>query len=211
MVRVKLCGVTRPDDALSAVALGVDAIGLNFVSDSPRCVTPEAALAIVGSLPPFVLRVGVFADQPLELVLETARRARLHCVQFHGNENPESCAAAPMPWYKAHRVGPAFRVENVNRYSGGTFLLDAFSESGRGGTGRSFDWEIARRAASYGRVILAGGLNPDNVARAIATARPYAVDVNSGVESAPGRKDADLLAAVMREVARAGAGRGDGD
>ena len=211
MVRVKLCGVTRPDDARSAVALGVDAIGLNFVTDSPRRVTPESALAIGKALPPFVLRVGVFADQPFELVVETVRRARLHCVQFHGEESPESCAAAPVSWYKAHRVGPAFRIEDVTRYAAGTFLLDTFTDSERGGTGRTFDWDIARRASSHGRVILAGGLNPDNVARAIATARPYAVDINSGVESAPGCKDADLVAAVMSEVARAGAGRGDAE
>ncbi len=202
-LRVKLCGVTRLEDALLGVDLGVDAIGFNFVAASPRRVATELARDIAAALPPFVSRIGVFADERPAVMEANARLAGLHCLQLHGEETPESCVSLAMPWYKAHRVTPEFRPEDVARYHSGTFLLDGYAPAMLGGTGRSFDWSLARRAAAYGRVILAGGLTPDNVEEAIAVARPYAVDVNSGVESAPGVKDAARLTEFMRRARRA--------
>jgi phosphoribosylanthranilate isomerase len=202
-VRVKVCGVTRLEDALAAVDLGVDAIGFNFVEGSPRRVAPELARDIAGSLPPFVARIGVFADERPPVMEATARMAGLHCLQLHGEEAPELCSTLAMPWYKAHRVAPGFRPEDVTRYASSTFLLDAHVPGRRGGTGRSFDWSVAARAGAYGRVILAGGLTPENVGRAIRTARPYAVDVSSGVESAPGLKDIGRLRSFVRSARRA--------
>ncbi len=199
-MRVKVCGITRSEDALRAATLGVDAIGFNFVAGSPRYISPGAAAEIASLLPPFILRVGVFVDEPPDQLAQKAQAARLHCLQLHGDESPETCAASPLPWYKAHRVGEGFRLEEITRYDCGTFLLDGYESGRRGGTGRSFDWEVARAAARYGRVILAGGLSPDNVRQAIQTARPYAIDVNSGVESEPGIKDPSRLGDLLRQV-----------
>lgn len=203
-VRVKMCGVVRLEDALLGVELGVDAFGFNFVEGSPRRVTPEQARDIISALPPFATKVGIFADERPRVMEATALLSGLNCLQLHGEEPPEMCAAITLPWYKAHRVGPAFRPESVTRYRSGTFLLDTAVPGKKGGTGRPFDWTVARLASAYGRVILAGGLAPQNIDQAIATARPYAVDVNSGIESAPGRKDRRLLAEFMQGVRRAG-------
>lgn len=205
IVRVKLCGVSRLEDALLGVELGVDAVGFNFVGGSPRRVTPAQARRISAALPPFITRVGVFADELPRVMEATALLAGLNCLQLHGDEPPEMCATIALPWYKAHRVGPGFEPESVRRYPSGTFLLDAGVPGRKGGTGRSFDWTVARQAAAFGRVILAGGLGPENVAQAIAAARPYAVDVNSGIESAPGRKDHRLLREFMRRAREAAA------
>jgi phosphoribosylanthranilate isomerase len=203
IVRVKMCGVVRLEDALIGVELGVDAFGFNFVAESPRRVTPEQARDLIAVLPPFTTKVGVFADERPRVMEATALVAGLNCLQLHGEEPPEVCAAIGLPWYKAHRVGRDFQPDQVMRYRSGTFLLDSAVPGRKGGTGTSFDWTVARQASAYGRVILAGGLNPDNVDQAIATARPYAVDVNSGVETAPGRKDRRLLMEFMERVRRA--------
>ncbi len=208
MVRIKLCGVTRLDDAQQAVEQGIDAIGFNFVSESPRMIEPLEARSIAAGLPAFVLRVGVFANEARDSLRDKARTARIHCIQFHGEEAPDECADAPLPWYKVHRPGHGFQLEELQRYDSGTCLLDAFQSGLRGGTGRLGDWDLARRAASLRRVILAGGLTPENVAEAIRAVRPYAVDVNSGVECSPGRKDADRLARFVQQVAACGAAGG---
>lgn len=205
IVRVKVCGITRLDDALAAVELGADAIGFNFVEGSPRRISAEQARAISMALPPFVTKVGVFADELPRVMEATALLSGVNCLQLHGDEPPEACAAIALPWYKAHRVGPRFDPESVTRYRSGTFLLDAAAPGLRGGTGRTFDWSVARQATAYGRVILAGGLTPENVGPAVAAARPYAVDANSGVESAPGRKDRRLLQEFIRRAREAGA------
>ena len=205
MVRVKVCGITRLEDALLAVELGADALGFNFVAGSPRRVGPEQARAICVALPPLIVKVGVFADELPRVMEATALLAGLNCLQLHGDEPPEACAAIGLPWYKAFRVRPEFQPEEVTRYPAGTFLLDTFVPGRRGGTGVAFDWSIARLASAYGRVILAGGLHADNVEEAIAVSRPYAVDVNSGVESAPGRKDRRRLAEFMSRARGAAA------
>ncbi|HEU4400848.1 MAG TPA: phosphoribosylanthranilate isomerase [Candidatus Polarisedimenticolia bacterium] len=206
MVRVKVCGITRLEDALLAIGLGVDALGFNFVPGSPRRVSPEQARAISSALPPFVTKVGVFADELPRVMEATVLLAGLNCLQLHGEEPPEACAEIALPWFKAHRVGPDFQARTVTRYHSTTFLLDSRVEGMKGGTGRPFDWTVAREASAYGRAIIAGGLTPDNVERAIAVARPYAVDVNSGIESAPGQKERRLLREFMRRVRRASAG-----
>lgn len=200
MVRIKLCGITRFEDALRAIELGIHALGFNFVAESPRRIEARQAESIAARLPAFVLRVGVFANEPHASLGDKARMARIHCIQFHGEEQPEECARAPLPWYKAHRPGPGFDLQELRRYDPVTSLLDACQHDRRGGTGKQGDWDLARRAALGRRIILAGGLTPGNVRSAIQSVRPYAVDVNSGVESAPGLKDHDRLARFVAQV-----------
>jgi len=200
---VKICGITRLEDALLALELGVDAFGFNFVEGSPRRIAADRARDICAALPPFVTRVGVFADELPAVMEATALLAGLNCLQLHGDEPPEVCRTIAFPWYKAYRVGPDFRPESVKLYRCGASLLDARVPGKRGGTGTTFDWSVGRQVSAYSRVIVAGGLTPDNVGDAIAAARPYAVDVNSGVESAPGRKDRRLLSEFMKSVRRA--------
>jgi len=200
IVRVKLCGLTRLEDVLLGVELGVDAFGFNFIEDSPRRITPAQARDLCAAVPPFTSRVGVFADQLPRVMEATALLAGLTCLQLHGDEPPESCRSIALPWYKAHRVGEDFQPESVSRYRSSTCLLDAYEPGRKGGTGTTFDWSVARLTSAYARVIVAGGLTPVNVGDAIATARPYAVDVGSGVESAPGKKDRRLLREFMQRV-----------
>ena len=201
-VRVKVCGVTRPEDAAAAVLAGADAIGLNFVEESPRRLTLERARDVAAAVPPFVLRVGVFANAEPEQVGRLAEALDLDAAQLHGEETPAEAARMPIPWYKAHRVDEGFAPESIAEYGRPIALLDA-AGAVRGGTGRTFDWDVARRAAAYAKIILAGGLSPENVAAAIAAASPWAVDVNSGIESAPGVKDPALLARFFAAVGAA--------
>jgi phosphoribosylanthranilate isomerase len=203
-VRVKVCGITRAADATAAVEAGADAIGLNFVEESPRRLRDDKAAEVAAAIPPLVARVGVFANAPVDRIRMLAAGLHLDAAQLHGEESPEECARLSVPWYKAHRVGDGFDTAVLALYGRPIFLLDAPGPV-RGGTGLTFDWGVARRCASFGRVILAGGLTPDNVGDAIAQARPYAVDVNSGVESAPGIKDPDRLRLFCARVAEASA------
>ncbi len=203
MVRVKICGITNWADARLAIDAGADALGFNFYPPSARCVTPAQAWSIVRRLPPFVEAVGVFVDWSFVAVDALARAAGLHAVQLHGDESPAEVAelAAARPVIKAFRVRRGFRPEVLTRYRRATaFLLDGFSWRLRGGTGKQFDWRIAQRARRYGRIILAGGLSPENVARAILDIRPFAVDICSGIEARPGKKDPARLRELMREV-----------
>jgi len=203
MVRVKICGVTNWADAKLAIDAGADALGFNFYPPSPRAVTPAQAWGIIRRLPPFVEAVGVFVNWSSDAVTAMARAVRLASVQLHGDESPRTVAecAATHPVIKAFRVDDGFRSAPLARYRrAAAFLLDGFSERLRGGTGRRFDWRIARQARRYGRIILAGGLGPENVARAIREAQPFAIDVASGVESRPGKKDPQRLRELMREV-----------
>lgn len=199
-VRVKICGVTRAADASAAVEAGADAIGFNFVPGSPRAIAGEEAARIGRTLPPFVTQVGVFADAAPEDVARLVREVGLQVVQFHGEESPAACARCPVPWYKAFAAEAGLAADRVRSYGRELFLLDAHAAGRRGGTGQTFDWDIARRAASWGRVILAGGLTAVNVAAAIAAARPFAVDVCSGVERSPGIKDVALMQAFVEKV-----------
>jgi phosphoribosylanthranilate isomerase len=185
------------------VDLGADALGFNFYPPSPRSVSPGRAWEIIRRLPPLVGVVGVFVDWPAEVVAALARALHLGAVQLHGSEKAEQVRALSKQFsvIKAFGVGPGFRVATLARYGAASaFLLDGFREGLHGGTGETADWRLARQANRYGRVILAGGIRPDNVARAIAEARPFAVDVASGVESRPGKKSPAAMRALLRAV-----------
>jgi len=197
MVRVKICGITNVDDALLAADAGADAIGLVFSDKSPRVVTPEAAAAIVRALPPFVQAVGLFVDAALETVNATAEYCRLDIVQLHGDETPEFCSQVTRRVIKAFRVRDRESLDPIKDYRVSGYLLDAWSPSAHGGTGTTFNWELARDAGRFGPIILAGGLTPDNVASAVRMVDPYGVDVSSGVEAMPGRKDPEKVRAFI--------------
>lgn len=202
--RVKICGITRPEDGLVAASAGADAIGLVFYAKSPRHVTPLQARAIIAALPPFVTTVGLFVDADIAEIEGVLREVPLDTLQFHGEETPEFCASFGRPYFKAisMRDGVDLPREAARFASASALLVDTFQAGVPGGSGVSFDWN--RLPAVLDKpLILAGGLNPDNVADAIRQARPYAVDVSSGVEAAKGIKDADKIAAFMRGVVKA--------
>lgn len=206
MVRVKICGITTPADALLCVELGADAIGLNFYPESRRAISPFAARKILGKLSPFVTPVGVFVNWAPEAVIALSQALRLAFAQLHGDETPRTVAdiAKKMPVIKALRLGKGSALPPFAKYRGASaFLLDAARAGEFGGTGQTTDWPLAHKAAFSHRVILAGGLTPENVADAIAAVRPYAVDVASGVESCPGKKDPGKLRAFFEQVRRA--------
>ncbi|MDN5848644.1 MAG: phosphoribosylanthranilate isomerase [Nitrococcus sp.] len=201
--RIKICGLTRPDDALAAAQLGVDAVGLVFYERSPRRLSPHAACDIVAALPPFVTVVGLFLDAPAAMVEEVLARVALDLLQFHGAEGHAYCARYHRPYIKALPMGAGIDpVTYARAYPDAAgFLLDSNRIGQAGGSGRTFNWELVPRA--LGRpIVLAGGLHPGNVAQAILATRPWAVDVSSGVEAAPGVKDPELMSAFVREVAR---------
>ena len=202
-VRVKICGVTNWADARLAIDLGADALGFNFHAPSPRSVSPQRAWEIIRRLPPLVMPVGVFVDWPAQVVAALARALHLGAVQLHGGEKAEQVRelSGQFAVIKAFAVRPGFRVATLAAYTAASaFLLDGFREGLHGGTGKTADWRVARQANRYGRVILAGGIRPDNVARAIAEAQPFAVDVASGVEARPGKKDPAAMRALLRAV-----------
>ena len=203
--RVKICGITRPEDAQLAVELGAAALGFNFYAPSPRYIEPGAARHIVLKLPPFVTSVGVFADETdLVQVLERAGMAGVGCVQLHGQSHSVlDDARQVLPVIVAVGVSGAFSPQSLSGMRASAFLLDASHPDLHGGTGTTFDWGIAKEVKRYGTIILAGGLTPENVGQAIRKVRPYAVDVASGVESAPGIKDPAKLRAFFKAVKQA--------
>ena len=202
MVRIKICGITNLEDALLAAELGADALGFIFYPPSPRSVEPETAQGIIAQLPPFVSTVGVFVDEAAATVRELAATVGLDWLQLHGQETPEYCRAL------SRRVIKSFRIQDENSLTGladyrgaaQAFLLDTYKKGLIGGTGETFNWDLARKAKKYGPIILAGGLTADNVAQAITMAHPWAVDVASGVESRPGKKDPEKLRAFFAAV-----------
>jgi phosphoribosylanthranilate isomerase len=189
-VKVKICGITNADDAQVAVAAGADLLGFVFYDQSPRHVTVAQAAVIARTVPPYVVRVGLFVNAPEELVAEAMSACGLQLLQFHGDETPAYCRQFPAMSMKAFRVKDADTLRALPEYPTDAWLLDAFVPGQRGGTGHSFNWDLAIEAVKLGKpVFLAGGLTPENVAEAVRQVRPYGVDVSSGVESAPGRKD----------------------
>ncbi len=188
-VRVKVCGITRLEDALLAVRLGADALGFNFWPRSKRYLAPAAAREIVRRLPPLVTSVGVFVDPTREEVLRAAEVSGIGVVQLHGDEPPALCAAIALPVLKAIRVRDAASLEAIGAYESVAGILLDTASPGYGGSGATFDWTLAASAAAARPLVLAGGLGPENVAEAVRIVRPFAVDVASGVESAPGIKD----------------------
>jgi phosphoribosylanthranilate isomerase len=201
--RVKICGITNWTDARRACAAGADFLGFNFYRESPRYISPTRAAKIVSRLPQGVSAVGVFVNENEAAVLEIARTVGLEYVQLHGDESPQMVAhlARRVRVIKAVSVRKPFRTAELTRFKGASaFLLDGFDKRARGGTGKSFDWAVARRASRGRRIFLAGGLTEENAAEASRTAKPYALDVCSGVEASPGKKDAARLLAFMRAL-----------
>lgn len=188
MLRVKICGITNAHDARRAVELGADMLGFVFYDKSPRYITPNEARQIVKEIPPDIMTVGVFVNEKKERVQEILSETGIAAAQFHGDETPEDCAISKTA-IKAFRIKKASDLGALKDYDVWAYLLDAHSEESFGGTGRAFDWDIAAGANKLGRIILAGGLTPDNVALAVQRVRPYAVDVSSGVEKEKGVKD----------------------
>lgn len=200
-VRVKICGVTRVEDALAAAAAGADAIGLVFVEKSPRFVRLEQARAIAAALPPFITTVGLFVDASADRIREVLGQVPLDLIQFHGRETPEDCQQFGYPYIKVVRMVPDvdLHAEAQHYEQAAGLLLDAYDPQIAGGTGATFDW--TQVPPDLGKpVILAGGLTPENIARAIRAVRPYAVDVSSGVEQSKGIKDAAKIAAFIRNA-----------
>jgi phosphoribosylanthranilate isomerase len=211
--RIKICGLTRLGDAQRAVDLGAAALGFNFYPLSPRYIEPAAARAIVRQLPPFVTAVGVFANETdAGHVISLAREAGVTAVQVHGPRFPALPELRSVfTLVVALAVRRDFKPEELGKIDASAYLLDAFDPDRLGGTGKTFDWSAAREAKRYGPIILAGGLTPENVARAVREVRPFAVDVASGVESAPGIKDPAKLRAFFAAVEDAGSASQQGD
>ncbi|HEX2827935.1 MAG TPA: phosphoribosylanthranilate isomerase [Burkholderiales bacterium] len=198
---VKICGVTRIEDALAAAHHGAHAIGLVFYAPSPRYVAPETAARIVRALPPFVTPVGLFVDASGDEVRRTVERAGIQLIQFHGSETPDFCARAGLPYVKAVRVRPGVDLIQYARdfESAQALLLDAYQDGLHGGTGATFDWALIPPSLPL-PIVLSGGLNPDNVRAAVRAVKPWAVDVSSGVEASKGIKDEAKIAAFIQGV-----------
>ncbi len=201
--RIKICGITSAADALAVVAAGADALGFVFYDKSPRCVSVATVADIVGVLPPFVTTVGLFVNADRHVIKETMLNARLDVVQLHGDEQPHDCHLAPWRTIKALRVKDTDSLNGAADYPVSALLLDAWSDEAYGGTGHRFDWQLVQQLNVNRPVILAGGLTPDNVATAVATVRPYGVDVSSGVELSPGCKDIAKVRKFIKQVRNA--------
>ena len=200
-VKVKICGITSAADACVAVDAGADAIGLMFYEASPRCVSLEIAESIARVVPPYVMRVGVFVDPEPDLVHTAMHHCGLTLLQFHGQESPEFCRQFGLMCMKAFRLRDASSLEDLSRYKTDAFLLDSYVPGKPGGTGETFNWDLAIEAKKFGKpIFMAGGLTPQNVAEAARKVQPFGVDVSSGVEASPGKKDRqkvrDFIAAV---------------
>lgn len=204
--RIKVCGMTDMAEASGVVATGVDALGFIFVEASPRNIVPEKAREIVASLPPFVDAVGVFVDQELDVVNDIVKYCGLTMVQLHGSESPQYCEDVNARVVKTFSIRPDAEVSETNPFydpyleSVSGILLDTYHEKVAGGTGQTFDWDLIQKCRPGAPLILAGGLNPDNIDEAIRQVRPFSVDVNSGVEISPGVKDIGAVERLVESV-----------
>jgi len=199
MVRIKICGITNTGDALAAAELGADALGFVF-AESPRRVSSGQAARISAELKFSITKVGVFVNEDADVVRDIAETCSLDTLQFHGSETPEYCRLFGSQAVKAFRVKDTVSLCELARYGAGPFVLDTYVEGTVGGTGRAYDWALAAEASANYRIILSGGLNPDNVRQAIAKVKPYAVDVSSSIEDSPGRKNIKTLKAFISAV-----------
>ncbi len=190
---VKICGITNLADAKLAASLGADALGFIFYEKSERYVAPEKAAEIASRLPEHVSKIGVFVNADRKYIREVVKRVKLSAAQLYGKEGPDDLVSYETSVIKVFRVRHDFDVEVMHNYLVDAFLLDTYKEEVFGGTGKTFDWNIALRAKEYGRIILSGGLTPDNIEAAIRIVHPYGVDVGSGVEAVPGKKDPEKL------------------
>ncbi|MFH1699712.1 MAG: phosphoribosylanthranilate isomerase [Candidatus Zixiibacteriota bacterium] len=199
MTRIKICGITNYDDALFAVLAGADALGFIF-ADSPRIISHEEAKNIIQALPPFVNKIGVFIDESIGIITDTIINCRLDAAQIHGEMNIDVLKNLPAPFIKTFRIRDESDLDLIQDSNLSYFHLDTYHSGKMGGTGKQFDWSIAKMASRYGRVVLSGGLNPENVSRALEIAQPYAVDVCGGVEDKPGKKNHEKIMKFISEV-----------
>jgi phosphoribosylanthranilate isomerase len=207
-VRVKICGITNLEDARAGAEWGADALGFIFYAGSPRHISLESAAAIISKLPPFVTKVGVFVDAPVEFIRDAIRVTGIDAVQLHGSESPSFCnelARERVGVIKAFRVKDPSSLQEMGEYRTRVFLLDSYVPGQAGGTGAQFNWDVAVEAKRFGKsIILAGGLNPENVSDAVSKVVPYGVDVSSGVEASPGKKDLGKLRMFLDRARRSG-------
>ncbi|MEK7306745.1 MAG: phosphoribosylanthranilate isomerase [Nitrospirota bacterium] len=206
MIKVKICGITNLDDAMAAANAGADALGFIFYKDSPRYIEPAKAGEIIRYLPPFVKTVGVFVNEKEPDVIRVIESTGIDILQLHGEEPPGFCALFDKPVIKAIRVKQRESITCLANYNVSAFLLDSYSRKGYGGTGEGFDLDIAVEAKRFGRIILSGGLTPDNIADAKEKVRPYAVDVCSGVEASKGKKDHEKIRLFIQRAKSRGLG-----
>jgi len=197
-VKVKICGITNVEDGLAAAEAGADALGFIFYPQSPRYVSLEKAAAVIGKLPPMIVKVGVFVDASEEVIFRAIAECGLNLLQFHGAESPAFCLQFGLMSMKAFQVRYEQSLSRLAEFKTDAWLLDAYSADKLGGTGARFDWDLAIQAGKMGRpIFLAGGLTPENVATAVQHVQPYAVDVSSGVEASPGKKDSARVKAFI--------------
>ena len=200
MTRVKVCGITNLEDAWTAIEAGTDALGFVFVPNTPRYIEPDDANTIMRQIPPLVTTIGLFVNAGSTQIRDVATNCRLDAIQLHGNESPELCHSLNLRIIKAFRIKESEPLNILSKFQVDAYLLDTYVKGKLGGTGETFDWNLACRAKRYGQIILAGGLNPSNVSTAINQVKPYAVDVSSGVEAEPGRKDPEKVKDFIRAV-----------
>ncbi len=200
MALVKICGITNEEDALAAIEAGADALGFNFYSKSPRYIDIETAREISLAMPESILKVGVFVDAPEEQVRVHSQVAALDYLQFHGDETPYYCEQFATPYWKAFRLRDEKTLALMEKFEPYAYLVDAYQEGMLGGTGTVADWDLAVKAGQLGRLVLAGGLSPDNVEMALATVRPWCIDVCSGIETRPGIKDPVAMIEFIKRV-----------
>jgi len=203
MIKIKICGITNLEDALFATECGADSLGFNFYKKSPRYIEPQKAADIISQLPPLIMPVGIFVNEHEDRIREIQQLACIPAVQFHGDESPEFCQRFGSHVIKAFQVRDKESLKAMAQYRVGAFLLDSYREGMRGGTGVSFDWHLAVVAKTFGKIILAGGLTPENVLEAVKLVQPYAVDVAGGVEKEPGIKDYGKVKQFITEVRKA--------
>ncbi|MBU0533760.1 MAG: phosphoribosylanthranilate isomerase [Candidatus Omnitrophica bacterium] len=199
MTKIKICGITNLEDALFAASLGVDALGFVFAK-SKRRITAVDASQIIDELPQSVLKIGVFVNEEEQRVREILQVCRLNMIQFHGDESPEYILKFREEVIKSFRIENENSLKDIPKYKAIAYLLDTYSKESYGGTGETFNWDLAVKAKKFGPIILAGGLTPDNVVEAIKKVQPYGVDVSSGVESYPGKKDPQKLEEFVKRV-----------
>ncbi|MEK6583626.1 MAG: phosphoribosylanthranilate isomerase [Nitrospirota bacterium] len=200
MVKVKICGITNLEDAQAAAEAGADALGFVFYPDSPRFIDPGNARAIIAKLPVFITSVGVFVDESEDLIRRIIREGGIQILQFHGSESPVLCTRFREKVIKAIRIKDEESISEMQMYDVDTFLLDTYLDCAKGGTGKTFNWKYAEMAKENGRIILSGGLNPSNIGDAVRKLKPYGVDVSSGVEISPGKKDHVKIREFVREA-----------
>ncbi len=200
-IRIKICGITNLDDAKSVADLGAHAIGFVF-AESSRRIKPSVVREISKLLPPFISKIGVFVNEEMKTIKEMYEYCYLDAVQLHGDEDLQYIDSLSLPSIKAFKVSGNEVIKQIEQFGLSYFLLDNFDKNLSGGTGKKFDWQIARKASKLGNLILSGGLNPENIKEALETVNPYAVDISSGVEKSPGIKDYQKMESVINEVHR---------